>query len=164
MKASKLLEVLKGGTIPLLVAFVGFAGGALVGPYLTAKRQTAKDVTDRRVAVYQKFFAGQAKLLESRSSESTKEQKEKLTQEYRQEIKEARFEIGVFAGPEVIQAMVNLFGILDKPDQKDDNLWRADVKIYQAMRKEIFGNETRRVDDADLYYLLFGNRPVKERK
>ena len=167
MKAPKPFDILKGGTVPLLVAFVGFTGGvigSLVGPYLTAQHQTAKDITDRRVAVYQKFFAGQAKLLESRSSESTREQKDKLTQEYRQEIKEARFEIGVFASPEVIQALVNLFGILDKPDQKDDNLWQADVKIYQAMRKEIFGNKTRKVDDADLYYLLFGYRPMKEQK
>jgi len=60
--------------------------------------------------------------------------------------------------------MVNLFEILDTPDQKDDNLWQADVEIYQAMRKEIFGNEGRKVDDADLYYLLFGYRPVKEQK
>lgn len=167
MKISEPLEILKGGTIPLLVAGVGVAGGvigSLVGSYLTAQHQAAKDVTDRRVAVYRKFFAGQAKLLESRTPESTKEDKDKLTKEYRQEIKEARFEIGVFAGPEVIQAMVNLFGILDKPDQKDDNLWQADVKIYQAMRKEIFGNERRKVDDADLYYLLFGYRPVKEQK
>jgi len=102
--------------------------------------------------------------LESRTPDSTKEGKEKLTKEYRQEIKEARFEIGVFASPEVIQAMVNLFGVLDKQDQKDDNLWQADVKIYQAMREDIFGNERRKVDDADLYYLLFGYRPVKEQK
>ena len=60
--------------------------------------------------------------------------------------------------------MVNLFEILDTPDQKDDNLWQPDVEIYQAMRKEIFGNERRKVDDADLYYLLFGYRPVKEQK
>jgi len=60
--------------------------------------------------------------------------------------------------------MVNLFGVLDKQDQKDDNLWQADVKIYQAMREDIFGNERRKVDDADLYYLLFGYRPVKEQK
>jgi len=167
MKASKPLEILKGGTIPLLVAFVSFAGGvtgSLLGPYLTAQHQTTKDVTDRRVAVYKKFFAGQAKLLQSRSPGSTKEDTEKLTKEYQQEIKEARFEIGVFASPEVIQALVNLFGIMDNPDHKDDNLWQADVKIYQAMRKEIFGNKTRKVDDADLYYLLFGYRPIKEQK
>ena len=161
MKASKLLEILKGGTVPLLVAFVGFAGGALVGPYLTAQHQTAKDITDRRVAVYQKFFAGQAKLLESRSSESTKEQKDKLTQEYRQEIKEARFEIGVFASPEVIQALVNWFDKKDRTDLKE--LWKEDAKIYQAMRSEIFGRRGK-IDDADLYYLLFGYRPAKEQK
>ena len=149
----------------MLVAFVSFAGGvtgSLLGPYLTAQHQTTKDVTDRRVAVYQKFFEGQAKLLQSRSPNS--EDKKKLTEEYEQEIKEARFEIGVFASSEVIEAMVNFFGILDKPDQKDDNLWQADIKIYQAMRKEIFGNERRKVDDADLYYLLFGYRPIKEQK
>ena len=121
MKAPKPFDILKGGTVPLLVAFVGFVGGvigSLVGPYLTAQHQTAKDITDRRVAVYKKFFAGQAKLLESRTPESTKEEKDKLTKQYRQEIKEARFEIGVFASPEVIQALVNLFGILDKPRSK----------------------------------------------
>ena len=63
MKAPNAFEILKGGTIPLLVALVGFAGGALVGPYLAAQHQTAKDVTDRRVAAYRKFFAAQAKLL-----------------------------------------------------------------------------------------------------
>jgi hypothetical protein len=98
--------------------------------------------------------------LQSRSPNS--EDKKKLTEEYEQEIKEARFEIGVFASSEVIQAMVNFFGILDKPDHRNDNLWQADVRIYQAMRKEIFGDEKRKVDDADLYYLLFGYRPMKE--
>jgi hypothetical protein len=43
------------------------------------------------------------------------------------------------------------------------NVWQADVNIYQAMR-EIFGDEKRKADDADLYYLLFGYRPVKEQK
>ena len=100
--------------------------------------------------------------MESRSSESTKEEKDKLNQEYQQEIKEARFEIGVFASAEVIQALVNWFGIQDRPDQKDDNLWQEDVKIYQAMRN--YGNKTRKVDDGDLYYLLFGYRPMKEQK
>ena len=57
MKAPKPFDILKGGTVPLLVAFVGFVGGvigSLVGPYLTAQHQTAKDITDRRVAVYKK--------------------------------------------------------------------------------------------------------------
>ena len=60
MKAPKPFDILEAGTVPFLVAFVGFAGGvigSLVGPYLTAQHQTAKDITDRRVAVYQKFFA-----------------------------------------------------------------------------------------------------------
>ena len=138
MKISAALELLKGGTIPLLVAVVGVAGGVigtLLGSHLTVQHQTAKDITDRRVAVYKKFFEGQAKLLQSRSPNS---EDKKLTEGCEQEIKEARFEIGVVASPEVIQAMVDLFGILDKPDQKNDDVWHADVNIYQAMR-EIFG-------------------------
>jgi len=155
MKAPKPFDIFKGGTVPLLVAFVGFAGGvigSLVGPYLTAQHQTAKDITDRRVAVYQKFFAAQAKLLQSTSPNSTKEEKDKLTKDYQQETKEARFEIGVFASAEVIQALVNWFETKDRTDQKD--LWKEDAKIYQAMRKEIFGTRGK-VDDADLYNLLF---------
>jgi membrane-associated HD superfamily phosphohydrolase len=155
MKVPKPLEILKGGIVPLLVAFVGFAGGvigSLVGPYLTAQHQTAKDITDRRVAVYQKFFAAQAKLLQSTAPNSTKEEKDKLTKDYQQETKEARFEIGVFASAEVIQALVNWFEKKDRTDQKD--LWKEDAKIYQAMRKEIFGTRGK-VDDADLYNLLF---------
>jgi tryptophan synthase beta subunit len=133
MKAPKPLEILKGGTIPLLVAFVGVAGGvigSLVGPYLTAQHQTTKDITDRRVAVYKKFFVGQAKLLQSTSADArTKEEKDKLFNEYLQEITEARFEIGVFAGPEVIKAMVNWFQKKGSTDAKD--LWKEDVKIIK---------------------------------
>jgi tryptophan synthase beta subunit len=163
MKAPKPLEILKGGTIPLLVACVGVAGGvigSLVGPYLTAQHQTTKDITDRRVAVYKKFFVGQAKLLQSTSADArTKEEKDKLFNEYLQEITEARFEIGVFAGPEVIKAMVNWFQKKGSTDAKD--LWKEDVKIYQAMRREIFG-KTGQVEDRDLYYLLFDYRPSNE--
>jgi hypothetical protein len=162
MKAPKPLEILKGGTIPLLVAFVGFAGGvmgSLVGPYLTAQHQTTKDITDRRVAVYKKFFAAQAKLMQSTSPDSTKEEKDKLFKDYQQETKEARFEIGVFGSPEVIQALVNWFQKKDTTDEKD--LWKEDVKIYQAMRREILG-KTGQIDDRDLYYLLFGYRPTDE--
>jgi len=161
MKTSKLLEILKGGAVPLLVAFVGFAGGALVGPYLTAQHQTEKDVTDRRVAAYKKFFAAQAKRLQSGSPNSSKEDKKKLNDEYEQETKEAKFEIGVFGSPEVIRALVNWFDKKDRTDLKD--IWKEDAKIYQAMRREIFGRRGK-VDDADLYYLLFGYRPMKEQK
>ena len=152
MKAPDPFAILKDVKVPLLIAFVGFAGGVIVsfiGPYLTAQHQTAKDITDRRVAVYNKFFAGQAKLLQSRSPDLTKEQKDKLTREYQQEVKEARFEIGAFGSPEVIQALVNWFRIIAKTNEKDADLWKQDVKIYQAMRKEIFGNERVQIDDAD---------------
>jgi len=161
MKASQPLEILKSGAIPLLVALVGFAGGALVGPYLTAQHQTAKDTTDRRVAAYKKFFAAQAKLLQSGSPNLTEENKKKLTDEYEQETKEAKFEIGVFGSPEVIQALVNWFDKKERTDLKD--LWKEDAKIYHAMRGEIFGTGGK-IDDADLYYLLFGYRPAKEQK
>jgi hypothetical protein len=164
MKISKPLEILKGGAIPLLVAFVGFASGvtgSLVGPYLTAQHQIAKDVTDRRVAVYKKFFAGQAKLLQSGSPNLTKEDKKKLTDESDQAIDEARFEIGAFGSPEVIQALVNWFDKKGRTELK--NLWMEDIKIYQAMRREIFGKRDD-INDGDLYYLLFGYRPVKEQK
>ena len=158
MKAPDPFAILKDVKVPLLIAFVGFAGGVIgsfVGPYLTAQHQTAKDITDRRVTVYNKFFAGQAKLLQSRSPDLTKEQKDKLIREYQQEVKEARFEIGAFGSPEVIQALVNWFRIVAKTNEKDADLWKEDVKIYQAMRKEIFGNERVQIDDADLYDLLF---------
>ena len=164
MKASKPLEILKGGTIPLLVAFVGLTGGligSLIGPYLTAQHQTAKDITDRRVAAYKTFFAAQAKRLQSWSPNLTEEAKKKLNDEYEQETKEAKFEIGVFGSPEVIQALVNWFDKRNRTDLKD--LWREDAKIYQAMRREIFG-KTGQVDDLDLYYLLFDYRPTNEQK
>ena len=161
MKASQPLEILKSGTIPLLVALVGFAGGALVGPYLTAQHQTEKDVTDRRVAAYKKFFAAQAKLLQSGSPNLTEENKKKLTDEYEQETKEAKFEIGVFGSPEVIRALVNWFDKKDRTDLKE--IWKEDAKIYQAMRREIFG-ERGKIDDADLYFLLFDYRPTNEQK
>ena len=161
MKAPKPFEILKGGTIPLLVAFVGFAGGALVGPYLTAQHQTEKDVTDRRVAAYKKFFAAQAKRLQSWSPNSTEETKKKLNDEYEQETKEAKFEIGVFGSPEVIKALVNWFDKQNRTDLKD--LWKEDAKIYQAMRREIFGRRGK-IDDCDLYYLLFGYRATNEQK
>jgi hypothetical protein len=164
VKVSEPLEIFKGGTIPLLVAFVGFAGGligSLVGPYLTAQHQTAKDVTDRRAAAYKKFFAAQAKRLQSWSPNLTEEAKKKLNDQYEQETKEAKFEIGVFASPEVIQAIVNWFDKQNRTDLKD--LWKEDAKIYQAMRREIFGT-TSKVDDLDLYYLLFGYRPTNEQK
>ena len=161
MKAPKPFDILKGGTVPLLVAFVGFAGGALVGPYLTAQHQTEKDVTDRRVAAYKKFFAAQAKRLQSGSPNLSKEDKKKLNDEYEQETKEAKFEIGVFGSPEVIQALVNWFDKKDRTGLKD--LWKEDAKIYQAMRREIFGKRGK-IDDADLYYLLFDYRPTNEPK
>jgi hypothetical protein len=164
MKISEPLEIFKGGTIPLLVAIVGVAGGvigSLIGPYLTAQHQTAKDVTDRRVAAYKKFFVAQAKRLQSLAPNSTEEVKKKLNDEYEQETKEAKFEIGVFGSPEVIQALVNWFDKKNRTDIKD--LWKEDAKIYQAMRREIFG-KTGQVNDLDLYYLLFDYRPTKEQK
>ena len=164
MKASKPLEILKSGTIPLVVAFVGVAGGVigtLVGSNLTAQHQTAKDITERRVAAYKKFFAGQAKLLQSWSPNLTEENKKKLNDESDQAIDEARFEIGAFGSPEVIQALVNWFDKKGRTDLK--NLWMEDIKIYQAMRREIFGKRDD-INDGDLYYLLFAYRPVKEQK
>ena len=93
--------------------------------------------------------------MQSRSPKLTKERKDELTQEYEQEIKEARFEIGAFGSPEVIQALVNWFRIIAKTDETEADLWKQDVKIYQAMRKEIFGKERVQIDDGDLYDVLF---------
>jgi hypothetical protein len=169
MKAPDRFTTLKDVKVPILIACVSFAGGIIVsfiGPYLAAQHQSAKDITDRRVAIYQKFFSGQAKLLQTRYENLSKEEKERLTHEYQQEIKEARFEIGAFGSPEIIEALVNWFRIVAVTDTKDANLWKEDVKIYQAMRNEIFGKQNAQVKDADLYDLLFryGNAAATEQK
>ena len=91
----------------------------------------------------------------------SKEDKKKLNDEYEQETKEAKFEIGVFGSPEVIRALVNWFDKKDRTDLKE--LWKEDAKIYQAMRREIFGKRGK-IDDADLYFLLFDYRPTNEQK
>jgi hypothetical protein len=169
MKAPDPFAILKDVKVPVLIACVSFVGGIIVsfiGPYLAAQHQTAKDITDRRVAIYQKFFSGQAKLLQTRYGDLSKEEKDRLTREYQQEIKEARFEIGAFGSPEVIEALVNWFRIVAVTNKKDASLWKEDVKIYQAMRNEIFGKQKAQVKDADLYDLLFryGNAPGTEQK
>lgn len=166
MKARDPFAILKDIKIPILIACISFAGGiivSLISSYLAAQHQTAKDITDRRVAVYQKFFSGQAKLLQVRYQDLPQSERDRLTREYQQEIMQARFEIGAFASPEVIQALVNWFRIIARTDNKDPNLWKEDVKIYQAMRSEIFGKEKTQVNDADLYDLLFRYSAEKQK-
>jgi hypothetical protein len=161
MKAPDQFTVLKEIKLPLLIALMGFIGGisgSLVGPYLTAKHEKEKNISELRVAVYNKFFAGQAKLLQARYAHLPAPETDRLIREYQQEIKEARFHIGVFGSPEVIQALVKWFAVIEAANKDDPNLWKEDVKIYQAIRREILGEEERHVDDAALYDLLFKYR------
>jgi len=155
---------LKESKLPLLIALMGFIGGItgiVIGSYLTAKHAKEKDISELRVAAYNKFFAGQAKLLQIRYSHLPAEQAEQLHREYQQEIKEARFQIGVVGTPEVIGALADWFAIIENRKNDDPDPWKKDVKIYQAMRREILGDQTREVEDGVLYDLLFkyGNAP-----
>ena len=85
----------------------------------------------------------------------TDDQAEQLRRQYEQEVKEARFQIGVFGSPEVIGALDTWFKFIEDPDNRNDGSWQKDVPIYQAMRREILRNQARQVDDAVLYNLLF---------
>jgi hypothetical protein len=169
MKTPDRFTVLKEIKLPLLIALMGFIGGisgTVVGSFLTAKHAREKDISDVRVTVYNKFFAGQAKLLQVRYGQLSPEKAEQLNREYEQEIKEARFQIGVFGSPEVIGALDNWFKFVESPKKSDEDPRKHDVKIYQAMRREILGDQARHVDDAVLYDLLFkyGKAPVTEQK
>ena len=162
MKAPDRFAILKEIKLPLVIALMGFIGGitgSLLGPYLSAQREKEKGITELRVAAYRKFFGGQAKLLQVRYGNASAEEAEKLMREYGQDIKEARFQVGVFGSPEVIRALVNWFRVIERGETNDPNLWREDVKIYQAIRHEILGRRGRDVDDDELYDLLFRYQP-----
>jgi len=169
MQPADRFAVLKESKLPLLVALMGFIGGisgTVLGSYLTAKHAREKDISELRVAAYNKFFAGQAKLLQVRYSQLPAEQAEQLHRQYQQEVKEARFQIGVFGTPEVIRALADWFAVIEGPNPDSPDPWKQDVKIYQAMRREILGAENGRVDDGVLYDLLFkyGNAPPPKPK
>jgi hypothetical protein len=158
MKTPDPFSVLKDIKVPLFIAFMGCVGGimgSLIGPSLVAKHEKEKSVSELRVAAYNKFFAGQAKLLQVRYPHPASDDADRLMREYEQEIKEARFKIGVFGSPEVIEALVHWFTVSQAANKSDPNLWTEDVKIYQAMRKEILGEQDPRVEDHVLYDLLF---------
>jgi hypothetical protein len=157
MKTPDPFLVLKDIKLPLVIAFMGFIGGitgSLAGPYLSAQHEKEKEISKLRVGTYTKFFEGQAKLLQVRYTHPTGPEAEGLMRDYQQKIKEARFEIGVFGSPAVIQALVNWFTAVSRADTRTD-LWKEDVKIYQAMRKEILDEQGPVVEDHDLYNLLF---------
>ena len=169
MKAPDRFTVLREIKLPVLIALMGFIGGitgTMVGSYLTAKHAREKDISELRMAVYNKFFAGQAKLLQVRYGQLSTEKAEELNRQYEQEINEARFQIGVFGGPEVIGALDNWLKFVESPDKGNEEPWKQDVKIYQAMRREILGNQAQHVDDAVLYNVLFkhGKAPAPEQK
>src|SRR5215831_7467 len=113
--------------LPLLIALMGFIGGILgtvLGSYLTAKHAREKDISELRVAAYNKFFAGQAKLLQVRYSQLPAEQAEELHRQYQQEVKEARFQIGVFGTPDVIRALADWFAVIEGPNSDSPDLWK----------------------------------------
>ena len=169
MKKPDQFTVLKEIKLPLLIALMGFIGGitgTVIGSYLTAKHAREKEISESRMAVYNKFFAGQAKLLQLRYGQLSTEKAEELNRQYQQEIKEARFQIGVFGSPEVIGALDNWFKFVENPNKDSEDPWKQDVKIYQAMGQEILGDQARHVDDAVLYNVLFkyGKAPPLEQK
>jgi hypothetical protein len=158
MQPANQFNLLKDVKLPLVIALMGFIGaisGTVLGSYLTAKHAREKDIAELRMAMYNKFFAGQAKLLQIRYSHLPAEQAEELHRQYQQEIKEARFQIGVFATPEVIRALNAWFNMIENPKKDDPDPWTQDVKSYQAIRREILGDQAGQIDDAVLYDLLF---------
>lgn len=158
MKTPDQFAILKDIKIPVLIAVIAFLGGiagSILGALLTAKHEEQKNISELRVTAYNKFFAGQAKFLQSRYGKE-EEDKKRLFLEYQREIKEARFHIGVFGSSGVIQALVSWFKIVEPISPERDSRWKDDIKTYQAMRREILGeNEALKVDDDVLHDLLF---------
>jgi hypothetical protein len=158
MKTRARPGVVKDILLPVLIAVMGFVGGitgTLIGSHLTAKHAREKDLSELRVTAYNKFFAGQAKLLQVRYGQLPSDQAEELNRQYEQEVKEARFQIGVFGSPEVIGALDNWFKFVESPTNDKEDSWKKDVTIYQSMRREILKDQAQFVEDGVLYDLLF---------
>ena len=151
--------------MPFITAIVAFVGGVVTGEFRSrsdVQLQNQRYLLEVRKEAYTNYFEGQAGLQQAEDLEAIglKEEAEKLRREYELRVKTSRFQIAVFSTKPVVNALAHYFrdyfkdefGLCFGNHQK----WIDDVKTYQNMRQEVFGDKIeQRVDDNDLSVLLF---------
>ncbi|RJQ46205.1 MAG: hypothetical protein C4528_07395 [Gammaproteobacteria bacterium] len=139
-----------------IVALVGVALGAIIGHFSAIEQQEQSKLLELRSSAYLLFLRGQAALQESKQ-QSNLEKAEELESQYRQAVKEARFQIGILGSGDEVNALAEYF-LLNPPGVICTATWAVDVEIYKAMRRDLIPRKKEaEVDDARLYYLLWGN-------
>lgn len=149
---------------PVIIAVVlGYVFGSITAKneYLSdTQLQNQSYILDVRQTAYTNFFEGQSKLRESERLEAIgfSEDSAKLRTEYNLAVKTSLFQIVMFGSKQVNEALAEHFQTAFRYDSCEGDLhrWRNEARIYQNMRKEVFGEESEEhIDDETILVLLF---------
>lgn len=149
--------------MPFITVIVAFVGGVVTGEFRSrsdVQLQNQRYLLEVRKETYTNYFEGQAGVQHAENLEAIglKEEAEKVRHEYELRVKTSRFQIAVFSTKPVVKALASYFRIYFNlgPCFGNRQKWIDDVKTYQNMRQEVFGDEIKqRVDNNDLSVLLF---------
>ncbi|MFO7625238.1 MAG: hypothetical protein R6V73_12875 [Anaerolineales bacterium] len=149
---------------PVIIAIVlGYVFGSITAKneFLTnTQLQNQSYILDVRQTAYSNFFEGQSKLRESERLEALGFSADavKLRTEYNLAVKTSLFQIVMFGSKQVNESMAEHFRTAFHYGPCDGDLqrWQNEARIYQNMRKEVFGEESEEhIDDETILVLLF---------
>ncbi len=149
--------------VPVITALLGFVFGTISAEnkFLSdTKLQSQSYILDVRQTAYGNFFEGQAKLRESERLENAGFTAEatKLRNEYNLAVKTSLFQIVMFGSKQVNEALAENFQTALHYDSCGEDLqkWQNEARIFQNMRKEVFGDESEeQIDDKTILILLY---------
>src|SRR5215471_5934634 len=137
----QLVTQYKDFVVPVLAAILAFVGGLLgaqVQLPLNVQLEQQKTLMEARQAAYGDFFEGQVKasILERYPNASEEMQKNLIR------VAKAKFFVAVYSSKPTAEAMAHYWDTYLTPKDAfcgPRDKFRADVQIYQQMRRELFG-------------------------
>jgi|SRR5262245_1750951 len=128
-----------------LLAALGAAFGAYWQQTYAVQLEREKTLLSIRKEAYTDFFSGQ---FAYHNNDTAK---------YQSLVQNARFAIGVYSTKPTVEALAEYFECVGVPAcANSPKKWELDVKIYQQMRRELYGEDhSQRADDKTMSRVIY---------
>jgi len=139
------------------IAAIASAIIAMQSAYVARDAAQSLQLNQQRLSAYSDFLNAQEKYWEAGFAGLDTEKGKRLDSEFQIESRSARKRIGIFGSEEVVARMAEFYRATDE-DISESDRWKAQVPIYETMRREILGANEHVCED-DLMKAMFGIDP-----
>ena len=127
--------------LPFVSAVLGIFLGGAIQFYTSSWLETEKQLLQIRLDAYSDFLKGQAAWMKTHDEDA------------RSKIRDAAFRIVVFSPAEVVQALTTF---LKSTAPSPCHSTKAEIELYQGIRRQALGGDAGIISDGDMAMALFG--------